>query len=418
MNRRDLLKTILPASAVGLLPAAALVPSAAADGPLQEHASGRRFWLAQMQRVAHPVLEALAHRRLKATMPVEAAPGAEASRRHTTYLEAVGRLLSGIAPWLEHGASSGDEGALRERYIAMVQEGLAAGLDPQSPDALEFATTGQNLVDAAFLSLAVLRAPQVLNAQLDPGLRSRLADALRSTRKFKPPQSNWLLFAAAVEAALHALGEDFDRDRVDLALTRHESWYLGDGVYGDGPHFHADYYDSFVIHPFLLAVLDELSGEAAAWKNMAAGEQKRAVRYAHIQERMIAGDGSWPVTGRSITYRCGAFHALADVAWRKALAADVAPEQVRCALAATMRRSLDAAGTFDGNGWLRIGLAGHQPSLGEGYISTGSLYLCANVFLPLGLDAKDAFWSGPDAAWTARKVWAGEDMAADHAIAD
>ncbi|MES2391287.1 MAG: DUF2264 domain-containing protein [Acidobacteriota bacterium] len=410
MRRRDLLKTVLPATAMAFL------PGVAAGAAEPQTASDRGFWLAQMQRVAHPVLDALAHRSLKATMPVEAARGEEASRKHTTHLEAVGRLLSGIAPWLEDGAASGDEGALRAQYIAMVHEGLAGALDPRSPDALEFDANAQNLVDAAFLSLAVLRAPQVLNAQLDAGVRKRLAEALRATRKFTPGFNNWLLFAAAIEAALHAMGEPFDRMRVDYALREHASWYVGDGVYGDGPRFHADYYDSFVIHPFLLAVLDELSGESAAWQAMVTTEQDRAARFAHTQERMIAGDGTWPVMGRSITYRCGAFHALADVALRRALPDDLSPEQVRCALAATMRRSLDAAGTFDANGWLRIGLAGHQPSLGERYISTGSLYLCGNVFLPLGLDAGDRFWSAPDAAWTAQKVWSGQDLAADHAI--
>ena len=144
----------------------------------------------------------------------------------------------------------------------------------------------------------------------------------------------------------------------------------------------------------------------------------RATRYAHVQERLIAPDGTYPATGRSIAYRCGAFQLLADIALRRELPEEVAPEQVRCALSAVMHRTLDAAGTFDKNGWLRIGLAGHQPSLGEEYISTGSLYLCASVFLPLGLPAEDRFWSAPDAPWSAQKIWRGDDVPADSAIDD
>ncbi len=34
-----------------------------------------------------------------------------------------------------------------------------------------------------------------------------------------------------------------------------ESWYLGDGVYGDGPKFRWDYYNSFVIQPMYVDVL-------------------------------------------------------------------------------------------------------------------------------------------------------------------
>ena len=96
--------------------------------------------------------------------------------------------------------------------------------------------------------------------------------------------------------------------------------------------------------------------------------------------------------------------------------AEVAPEQVRGALTAVMRRTLGAAGTFDEKGWLRIGLAGHQPALGETYISTGSLYLCTAAFLPLGLGAADRFWSGAATAWSSVKVWSGADSKLDHAL--
>jgi hypothetical protein len=212
------------------------------------------------------------------------------------------------------------------------------------------------------------------------------------------------------------LGESWDRTRVDYALREHEAWYVGDGAYGDGPRFHFDYYNSFVIQPFLLALMDVVGAQEAAWGAMAEGIRARARRYAAVQERMIAVDGTFPVVGRSIAYRCGAFHLLAEAALRGALPEGVAPEQVRGGLTAVMRRTLTVAGTFDGKGWLRIGLAGHQPSLGETYISTGSLYLCTAAFLPLGLAAEDRFWSGAKAGWSSVKVWGGADFKADHAL--
>jgi hypothetical protein len=77
---------------------------------------------------------------------------------------------------------------------------------------------------------------------------------------------------------------------------------------------------------------------------------------------------------------------------------------------------MDAPGTFDAKGWLQIGLCGHQPSIGETYISTGSLYLCSEAFLPLGLPADDPFWLAPTEDWTAKKIWSGQDVKVDHAI--
>ena len=386
--------------------------------PTMEFFPNRAYWLEEMQRVAHPVLSALSRRRLRSTMPVESYSGMEESRRRTTYLEAFGRLLTGIAPWLENGATTGKEGELRAEYLQMARQALAAGVDPQSPDYLQFGSDRQTLVDAAFLSLAMLRAPHELNAKLDSTVRKQLADALRATRPVLGNYNNWLLFSAGVEAALFALSEPWDRMRVDYALREHMRWYTGDGAYGDGSHFHFDYYNSFVIQPFMLAILDTLGNEEKAWKAMIPAVRARATRYAYVQERLIAPDGTFPATGRSIAYRCGAFQLLADVALRHALSQEIAPEQVRCALSAVIHRTLDAAGTFDKDGWLRIGLAGHQPSLGEKYISTGSLYLCASVFLPLGLPAEDRFWSAPDAPWSAQKIWRGDNVPADYAIDD
>ena len=91
--------------------------------------------------------------------------------------------------------------------------------------------------------------------------------------------------------------------------------------------------------------------------------------------------------------------------------------QVRGALTAVIRRTLEAPDTFDAAGWLRIGVCGHQPGVGESYISTGSLYLCSVLLLPLGLAATDEFWSAPAQPWTSRRAWSGQPFPVDHALA-
>jgi len=67
-------------------------------------------------------------------------------------------------------------------------------------------------------------------------------------------------------------------------------------------------------------------------------------------------------------------------------------------------------------GWLRIGLCGRQPGVGETYISSGSLYLCAVALLPLGLQASDAFWSAPPQPWTSARAWPGQPFPIDHSM--
>src|SRR3989475_9325657 len=104
------------------------------------------------------------------------------------------------------------------------------------------------------------------------------------------------------------------------------------------------------------------------------------------------------------------------MALRHSLPQGVAPAQVRGALTAIIRRSIEAPGTFDADGWLRIGFCGHQPGIGETYISTGSLYLCSAGLLPLGLAPSDDFWTAPSQPWTSAKAWSGQAFPIDHAL--
>lgn len=376
--------------------------------------SDREYWIRVLTRIADPVLSALSQRKLKATMPVEAPHGNASDRKQYTYLEAVGRLLAGIAPWLEAPGDSGDD--LRRRYANLVREAIAAAVDPASPDYMNFIRGSQPVVDAAFLALAVLRAPTELWTQLGRATKLQLVEALRSTRVIRPGFNNWLLFSATIEAFLARFGEQWDPMRIDYAVRQHEEWYKGDGIYGDGPQFHWDYYNSFVIHPMLLEVVETISKFSDSWKSFQPAIIARAKRYAAIQERLIGPDGAFPAFGRSLAYRFGAFHLLATMAFRRELPQDVAPEQVRCALTAVIRRMVEAPGTFDSAGWLTVGFCGHQPSIGEPYISTGSLYLCATALVPLGLPSADPFWSGPATPWTSQRTWSGQNIVADHAI--
>lgn len=412
MNRRTFLGSATLAAIAPAFAEAQTMPSASSMNT-------REQWLNWVEKVSEPVLVALSKRELRKIMPVESVKGHEAERAIGTHLEALGRLMMGLAPWLERDPTAGEssrETKLRERYRTLAKLAIASAVDPASPDYMRFGDSAQTVVDASFLALAMLRAPKQLIDTLTPKTKQQLIAAMIAERKVLTGLNNWVLFSAMDEALLFRLGADYDKMRVAYALNELHSWYKGDGLYGDGPDFHADNYNSYVMQPYLLMLMQVLGDEAAVWKSMRADIEKHATRYAAIQERMIGPDGAFPVLGRSITYRAGAFQLLADVSLRGLLDEHVTPAQVRSALTAAQHRTLDAANTFDSKGWLQIGLAGHQPSLGETYISTGSLYLCSAAWLPLGLPHTHAFWADADAAWTQKKVWAGEDIPADHAI--
>ena len=169
---------------------------------------------------------------------------------------------------------------------------------------MNFTRESQPLVDSAFLAQGLLRAPHALAGALDQTTKRRLIEALTSTRAITPGFSNWLMFSATVEAGLKLLGAPWDRLRVDYALRQHEQWYKGDGIYGDGPSFHWDYYNSFVIQPMLLDVLKACGDESQAWSDDARpGSRSRTAvrrdsRAPGRARRQLPGH--WPIARVSV----------------------------------------------------------------------------------------------------------------------
>ncbi len=413
MNRRNVFKYL---SLMGLIPLTGKL--SAANLVVSPELPDRKYWVDILTKIGTPLLESLSKGELKKNMPVECKAGHDEDRRKVTYLESFGRLMAGMSPWLELGPDNTEEGKLRAKFIGLAQRSMKMAVDPQSPDFMNFTEGGQPLVDAAFLAHAVLRAPKVLWEQLDDATRKQLVAAMKSSRVITPGYNNWLLFSAMVEAFLLFAGEQADELRMDLAIRKHMEWYKGDGLYGDGPDFHWDYYNSYVIQPMLLDVLQELVKHGKRYERTYETVVKRAQRYAVIQEKLISPEGTFPAIGRSLPYRFGAFQLLSQVALQHRLPESLKPAQVRSALSAVIKKMIEAPGVFDSNGWLQIGFYGHQPAIAETYISTGSLYLCSVGLLTLGLPPEDPYWSEPAMEWTAQKIWSGQDFPNDHAIND
>src|SRR3954462_10350339 len=141
---------------------AAGLSAAAAQAPPQAAETDRAFWLRAAEKLARPVLTNLAAGTLKRNMPVECVTGNVAERRKVTHLEAIGRLLAGIAPWFEVPLEAGPERDLQQRYAGLARQAIRNGADPQSPDYLNFHEGSQPLVDCGFLAQALLRAPNEL----------------------------------------------------------------------------------------------------------------------------------------------------------------------------------------------------------------------------------------------------------------
>ena len=407
------------------------LPSAAKKKQAQQ-LSDREYWCEQAWKMAQPVLENMAKGELQKNMLTEFSPSFDNRNRKVVYMETFGRLMAGIAPWLALPDSAFGSSPAEQKELAQVRQlrqwALAAyknSVDPDSPDYLCWGVSGQNLVDAAYIAESFVRAYDALWVPLDDVTKQRYIKEFKMLRKYEPPYTNWFLFSSTIESFIaKAAGvKEYDDFRVMMPIRKVEEWYVGDGWYADGPVFAFDYYTSYVFHAMYLETLQNMidarqNGTRLEYRKYYDRALKRAQKFAIILERFISPEGTFPVFGRSSTYRMAALQPLALMAWYQKLPKELSNGQVRAALTAAMHRMYDHQNNYNEAGFLTIGFCGHQPDMADWYTNNGSLYMTSLSLMPLGLPADHDFWTCPAEPWTQVKAWGGQPFPKDHRWAD
>ncbi|MED5099727.1 DUF2264 domain-containing protein [Niallia circulans] len=99
----------------------------------------RRKWLEAMNKIALPVIKALSEEKLHQELPTNFHP----DRKSYGMLEAFGRTMTGIAPWLElDSISESSERKLQKKYRQMVLLCLDKATNPYSKDYMNFYRPG------------------------------------------------------------------------------------------------------------------------------------------------------------------------------------------------------------------------------------------------------------------------------------
>jgi hypothetical protein len=393
----------------------AAAPVAAPD------AGARGYMVDLLLKMAMPVLQAMAQGQLQRRFPVELSPTWYGGDPRFCYLECLGRLVAGIAPWLALPDDDSAEGKLRRQVRELALQSIANAVDPASADYVAWGAGNQTLVDSSYLTNALMRAPEALWRPLSAQTRQRVVAEIKGVRRFEPPYNNWLLFSAMNEAWLFSVGEQGDIVRLSTGVRKVNEWYVGDGWIKDGEAFHFDYYNSYVMWPMLLEILEQMGKTGLAVfrdppAQMFAQTLKRTQRYCEHLERMISPEGSYPIIGRSMTYRTGAFQPLALLALRKQLPASLPEGQVRAALHAAHQAVWRNPTNFSKDGFLTLGFAGHNPGIADTYSNNGSMYIASTGLLTLGLAASDSYWTTPPLDWTQKKAYANMPFPKDYAV--
>ena len=187
----------------------------------------RAIWVKLLWKISYPVIHNLAEGTLHQNMPIETRSGETAGYKDMTHLEAVGRTLAGVAPWLALPDDDTEEGKLRKQMREEVLKGLKNAVDPASPDLLNFTKHAQPIVDAAYLVHAFLRAPKALWEPLDEVTKERYIKSFQSLRDRTGAYNNWLLFTGLTESFLLGKGVQYDQFRIRVSKNKVKEWYVG-----------------------------------------------------------------------------------------------------------------------------------------------------------------------------------------------
>lgn len=374
----------------------------------------RIYWVSILQKIAFPVLNNLRKGSLKKNMPYES----KSMEGHNfAHLEAFARVFNGIAPWLELGPDSSEEGILRGKYLALTVKAIGNAVNPSNNDYLFNIEPKQSLVDVALFAQGLLRSESQVWMNLSMEVQAKIIDIFKETRVIAPYENHWLLFTSIIEAALLEFTGECDRERLVYAVHKfRDELYVGDAIYANGDQYSFDYYNSLVIHPMLNDILAVMRKYGLSEGEFLDVQLMRSSRHSAQLERMISPEGTYPLVGPSLSYRCGVFHLLSQAALLKILPRNINPTQVRAALTKVLKRQFGNNNNFDSAGWLVVGLNGSQIDISENNINTGSLYMCCSIFLALGLDFNDQFWTAPASEWSSLKAWRGHPIKADQLI--
>jgi hypothetical protein len=374
----------------------------------------RIYWLSTLQKIAYPVLNNLARGSLRKNMPYESNSN---DGQKFAYLEAFARVFNGIAPWLELGADNSEEGKVRAKYIQMTLKSIKNAVSTNSNDYIFVVEPKQSLVDVALFAQGLLRAKTQIWLNLPMDIQARIIRELKNTRIIAPYENHWLLFTSMIEAALLEFTGECDKERLTYAISKfRDELYVGDAIYSNGEDFEVGYFNSLVIHPMLNDILTVMRKYGLQEGEFLDVQLMRSSRLSSQLERVISPEGTYPLLGKALSYRCGVFHLLSQAALLKVLPRNIAPAQVRCALTKVIQRQFTGNQNFNTEGWLICGLNASQIEICEDNIDTGSLYACCAVFLPLGLRPDDVFWKAPYEEWSSLKAWNGHQIPKDQSI--
>lgn len=308
-------------------------------------------------------------------------------------MEGFARVLWGLTPLYK--GIHGEYKCLTNDSVIEIMEtyrkGLVAGTNPNHPDYWgDIGHRDQRMVEMASLSLNLLMTPDWIWETLTVDEQKQIGKWLYQINAYELPENNWQFFNVITNVALKKCGLKYSQERMNEGIEAYESFYLGEGWYGDGVRPQKDYYVSFGIHFYCLLYATYMKEEDPT---RCAVYLERAKTFASSFLYWFDEKGRGLPFGRSMTYR------FAQVAFWSIFATVIEEEQwlgiAKGIIARHFRYWMKQPIVHTG-GNLSVGYTYPNLTMSEGYNAPGSPYWAFKSFYCLSLPDHHPFWKAEE----------------------
>ncbi|MGE8241831.1 MAG: DUF2264 domain-containing protein, partial [Sphingobacterium sp.] len=134
MKRRNWIQAVTLTTAGALMNSPLLGRSQPIGSAAEPSTDDRAYWVSILTKMASPILDRISKERFRAEMPIVKSETYDYIDPSVGYLEAFGRLLAGMAPWLNLPDDKTAEGKLRTKFKQQALLGIQHGVNPASAD--------------------------------------------------------------------------------------------------------------------------------------------------------------------------------------------------------------------------------------------------------------------------------------------
>ena len=304
-------------------------------------------------------------------------------------MEGFARSFFLAAPYLLHNPGGvftfeSDSFDLGEFY----RRGIVSGTDRSSDEYWGgIKSFSQTIVEAASLALNLYLARTSVWDAFSPDEQRQVASYLLAVGRCKTYRNNWMLFRAIIHAVLKRFEMPYDESAMRRLIKRSAALYVGDGWYSDGRERCFDYYNAWVMHPYLLFWCDINPDTEPGFFGLC---RERTRIFTDHYRHFFAPDGSFPAYGRSLIYRSAVVSVFPVAEYYSCSA--LQPGEARRICSGNVKYFWDK-GAVDKQGFLTLGFHRPLPELSEYYSGTQSPLWANKAWWTFLLPPSHRFWT-------------------------